>query len=84
MLGVTAALLVGACSAKPSGVPWGDYDASVRTRIDAMAVAKDCSGLQAEFDQADNNNAATMTRTGHNNAALMGYLDDKMRAAGCY
>lgn len=53
-------------------------------RIDALASSKDCDGLQAEFNTADANGAATMSRTGHNNALLMGYIDSKMRAAGCY
>ena len=66
------------------GVPWSDYAGDLRGRIDGLAASKDCSGLQQQFDNADANNAATMTRTGHNNATLMGYIDDKMRAAGCY
>jgi hypothetical protein len=74
----------GDAPADTSGVPWSDYASSVRSRIDGLAAAKDCEGLQAEFDTADANNAGTMTRTGHNNAALMGYIDIQMRAAGCY
>lgn len=72
------------CTAAGSGVPWEDYSPTVRTRIDALASAKDCAGLQAEFDIADANNAATRERTGHNNADLMSYIDKKMRKAGCY
>ena len=49
-----------------------------------MGAAKDCTGLQSEFDAADANNAATKARTGHNNAELMGYIDDLMRKVGCY
>ncbi len=49
-----------------------------------MGTAKDCRGLQTEFDNADANNVATQTRTGHNNASLMGYIDGKLRDAGCY
>jgi hypothetical protein len=67
-----------------SGVPWADYAPEVRTRIDGLLAAKDCRGLQAEFNQADANNQATMSRTGHNNAALMDYIDIGMRSAGCY
>lgn len=66
-----------------SGVPWEDYP-SVQSRIDGLAAAKDCAGLQAEFDTADANNAATEQRTGHNNADLMGYIDEALRSAGCY
>lgn len=67
----------------PSG-PWDDYSSSVKYRIDSMAEVGDCDGLQEEFDTADLNNDATLARTGHNNAELMGYIDDKMRDAGCY
>lgn len=65
-------------------VPWDDYAAQVKITIDDLAIAKDCTGLQAQFDTADANNEATMTRTGHNNADLMSYIDDKLRTAGCY
>jgi uncharacterized membrane protein len=67
-----------------SNVPWSDYAPEVHARIDGLLAAKNCRALQAEFDQADANNQATMSRTGHNNAALMGYLDVGMRSAGCY
>lgn len=71
-------------AAPAAGVPWGDYAATLRSKIDGMGASKDCTGLQAEFDAADRNNAATMSRTGHNNAQLMGYIDTTMRTAGCY
>lgn len=77
------ALALTACGGSGSGVPWGDYDPSVQQRIDTLARAKECAALQSEFDLADANNAATMSRTGHNNAKLMAYIDDKMRSAGC-
>lgn len=59
------------------------YAASVADRIDALAAARDCSGLQAEFDTASRNDAATRTRTGSGTADLMQYIQDKMRAAAC-
>lgn len=65
-------------------VPWEDYDASVKERIDSMGSAADCSGLQTEFDTADGNNEATMNRSGHNNADLMDYIDEWLVIAGCY
>lgn len=74
----------GAATQDPAGVPWADYASSVRERIDAASAAGDCDALQAEFDTADANNEATLARTGHNNADLMGYIDDRLRAAGCY
>jgi hypothetical protein len=67
-----------------AGVQWGDYADGLKVRIDGEAASHDCTGLQGEFDTADANNAATMTRTGHNNADLMGYIDAKMQAAGCH
>jgi hypothetical protein len=66
------------------GVPWGDYAPSLQAQIDAMATAKDCDGLQIEFNQADANNVATANRVGHNNVELMKYIDDKQRAANCF
>ncbi len=65
-------------------VQWADYATDVHTRIDSMGAAKDCRGLHTEFDTADANNDRTMNRTGHNNASLMGYIDGKLREAGCY
>ncbi len=70
--------------ATTSGVPWADYATDVQPRIESLRAANNCSGLQAEFDNADANNVATLNRTGHNNAELMGYIDGKLREAGCY
>lgn len=65
-------------------VEWADYDASVKTTIDDLETAKDCAGLQSQFDIADANSEATMNRAGHSNAKLMGYIDEALKAAGCY
>lgn len=65
-------------------VPWSDYSPAVRERIDRALVNQDCRALQIEFDTADGNNKATMNRTGHGNTELMNYIDDSLRAAGCY
>ncbi len=73
-----------ACSGADGGVPWNDYASSLKSTIDSLADAGDCSGLQSQFDAADANNDATMSRTGHNNAELMKYIDGKLRAADCY
>jgi hypothetical protein len=82
---VVVAVLGGAYLASTEDdVPWDDYSASVKTELDGMADSGDCTGLQQQFDTADANNDATMARTGHNNAALMGYIDDLMSDAGCY
>lgn len=85
-----SALLVGlalsltGCGSAGASVPWEDYSPAVKQRIDGLVANKDCTGLQEEFDNADANNEATMSRTGHNNADLMAYLDEQMQAAGCY
>jgi len=65
-------------------VPWQDYDASVKTRIDELTEVGDCAALQAEFDVADANDDTTRARTGHGNAELMTYIDEALRLAGCY
>lgn len=78
----TSAILVvvlTACGGGSSGVQWGDYAPGLQARIDA----ENCTALQAEFDQADANNAATKARVGHNNAKLMVYINDRIKAAGC-
>lgn len=65
-------------------VPWADYEVTLQAQIDDLTAAGDCAGLQAAFDTADANNDATMSRTGHNNADLMTYIDESMRLAECY
>jgi hypothetical protein len=67
-----------------SGVKWSDYSPTVKTRIEALIQSSDCSGLQAEFDIADQNDAAQRNRVGVGNADLMNYLDSSMRKLGCY
>ncbi len=85
------ALTLAACDGGGGGggggstsVQWGDYASDLKGRIDGEAARKDCAALQTDFDDADANNDATVARTGHNNAELMGYIDDAMRGAGCY
>jgi len=87
LLAVGVALVVVIGCSQPSGgpsVPWADYAPTLQKDLDALGVAKDCPALQQQFDNADANNDATMTRTGHNNADLMAYIDALMRKAGCY
>ena len=64
-------------------VQWENYAPEVKIRLDEMMEAKDCEGLQAQFEISDANNEATMNRVGHNNAKLMAYTDEAMRIAGC-
>jgi hypothetical protein len=65
-------------------VPWEDYDSSMKLEINELADQNYCEGLQEYFDTADANNEATMSRTGHNNAQLTTYIDQKSQAASCY
>jgi hypothetical protein len=71
------ALLAG-CSSTPTStdpdVDWDKFAPTVKQRIDTEAKAKDCEALQTEFDSAELNH----------HADLMGYVDAKMNAAGCY
>ena len=83
LLAVAVAGLV-ACGSSTSGPPWKDYAPGVQQQIDALVAAKDCTGLQAQFDAADANSATVMAKTGHNNAELMRYIDDGERRAGCH
>jgi hypothetical protein len=83
LVAVLAVVLVGSCSPS-SDVDWENYAPEVRTRIDRMATAGDCDGLQAEFDTADANDAAQRDRVGTGNADLMGYIDSKLSEVGCY
>lgn len=67
-----------------SGVKWSDYSPTVKTRIEELIQNGDCSSLQAEFDIADQNDAAQRNRVGVGNADLMNYLDSSMRKLRCY
>ena len=67
-----------------SGVNWSNYSPAVKTRIKELINTNDCPGLQAEFDIADQNNAAQRNRVGVGNADLMAYIDGEMRRLGCY
>ena len=49
-----------------------------------MIGSKDCSGLQNEFNIAEDNSKSQLRRTGTGNAELMSFIDDNMRSIGCY
>lgn len=83
LLAVSAAVGLSGCNSS-SSVPWEDYAPSVRSVIDGAAADRDCATLQEAFNNADSTSEITRGRTGHNNADLMSYIDEKMRAAGCY
>lgn len=55
-------------------VDWSQHGQGLKTRIDNLGDAKDCDGLQEQFDIADGNGSAD----------LMEYIDKTMRSAGCY
>ncbi len=65
-------------------MPWSDYAPGLQARVDSLGTSRNCPELQAEFDTADANNELTRNHTGHSNADLMAYIDNTMRAAGCY
>jgi hypothetical protein len=67
-----------------SGVKWGDYSPTVKTRIEEFIQASDCTNLQAEFDIADQNDAAQRNRVGVGNADLMNYINTSMQKLGCF
>jgi hypothetical protein len=78
-------LLIPACSTggSSSSVDWENYAPSVRSRIDSLAASHDCQGLQQEFETADANDGLQRDRTGDGNADLMGYIEGKLKDAGC-
>jgi hypothetical protein len=68
----------------PGGdVDWSRYAPAVKERIAAMAAAKDCPGLQKEFDTAYANDDATRARTGEGSADLMTYINNLLQQAEC-
>ena len=84
---LAAVTLISGCGGGPTSssvVPWEDYAPTLKSDLDQLATDINCAELQSQFDVADLNNQATMDRTGHNNADLMGYIDSLMQNAGCY
>lgn len=71
LLAVAALLLVAACSASAEDVDWSQFAPSLHGRIDLLAAASDCHGLQRQFDAATD-------------SELMRYIDAQMRDVGCY
>ena len=70
-------------SSDNSGVKWSDYSPAVKTRIEELIQAGDCSSLQTEFDIADQNDTAQRNRVGTGNADLMNYINTSMQKLGC-
>ena len=79
---ITFCFLLLSCS--DPEVNWNNYSPKVKQKIDNLTAIKNCQGLQSQFDTAEMNSTAQRNRTGESNSLLMGYIDDKMREAGCY
>ena len=90
LTGACAALTICACSTDGGRandivtVQWRDYAPSLQTKIDAMAKAKDCEGLQAEFNDIGATNLAMRTKFGHGNVEILVYIDKREREANCF
>ena len=63
---------------------WKDYAPSLQAKIDAMSNAKDCKGLQLEFNEIGATNLAVSNQFGHGNVEILDYIDNKERAASCF
>lgn len=65
---------------------WDLYAPEVKKRAIKLVEAKDCKGLQREFDIADQNfqNMTKGTKQSHRNTEYMQFLDNQMEECGCY
>ena len=90
LIGACAALTLAACTGSDAIAPtttvvkWGDYEVGLQTKIDSMAVAKDCDGMQSVFNQIGGTNLAVRNKFGHGNEAILNYIDAKERVAACF
>lgn len=76
------ALTLAACGPK-ADVDWSQWSPELRAELDAAVAAKDCGTLQRNFDQADANSDANKAH-GRDSSELMAWLDQQMKAVGCY
>lgn len=67
-----------------SDVPWDNYPSGLRQIIDDEAAAGDCEFLQGAFDVWANSDESFREQYGEGNTAIMTYIDDAMRNAGCF
>lgn len=79
---VLAVAALAAC-ANPAQVPWRNYSPSLQAVIDSAAAQKDCPTLQGLLDLAVTTNSAQRQSTGTGNQALIAYIEDAQKAAGC-
>ena len=84
-------MTLAACSSSDAGnssvplvVKWRDYAPGLQAKIDAMAAAKNCDGLQFEFNDIGGTNLAVRNRTDHGNEEILRYIDAKEREANCF
>ena len=68
------------CGDFSSEPDWSKYEYGLKSRIDNS----NCNELQKEFNNAADNSDIQRARTGEGNSLLMGYIDEKLRAKGCY
>jgi len=82
IVGALLAVLALTSGCGASGVNWDDYP-GVESRLLAMQAARDCSGLQLQFDDANQTNEEMAARTGHDNRQLMAYIAGLMSQLAC-
>lgn len=81
---VALALLTGCGETAANDVPWSEYAPQVHDATMRAVGSGNCRAMQRAFDGAANSDDAHRARWGHGNTDLMGYLDQQMKAAGCY
>lgn len=59
---------------------WSLYTPELKQRI----LNSNCTELQKEFETAANNSDRQRARTGSGNLKLMNYIDERLKAKGCY
>ncbi len=91
LAGACLILAIGSCSSSDDNsaptttvVLWEDYEPGLQAKIDAMATAKDCDGMQLKFNQIGGTNLAVRNKFGHGNEEVLGYIDARERQANCF
>ena len=64
-------------------VIWADYDPGTQGEIDRMTNAGDCVGINSYFGMATATEESIKARTGHGNEALVEYISQAFKIAGC-
>ena len=65
---------------------WNEFDIMVKERVYNLVQEKDCNGLQAEFNTAEENlkRKHNAGQTANKQLELMDFLDKKLKEIGCY